>query len=324
MREATFAELRLRGNRVRQNLFNRLFTEWTAIDSGQRDYIPLKAASYLEPYWFASDPHAARCLLRARLGLSKLEFDYRRAVHRYPRASALFGLELYSLGHSRHTVMRRLAIPHERACYLCPVSDWLPETVSHTLQACPHPHLVRERERFLAALTEVLDSSSALPDCPPLPAIGNASSLHYLMLLATSVGPTDHRKSADQPSSDASDAIRHVRRSVRLAQASRSQPAVTLSDRRLQSQSLPLQRDHATLAVNWLTFLTSSWRRAIATERESDPAAQLGARLVSLVVTYHRQVISIRRRLLQADQSFLRRSRDPAAAAPHSASTAVT
>jgi hypothetical protein len=69
-----------------------------------------------------------------------------------------------------------------------------------------------------------------------------------------------------------------------------------MEDRRLQGQSLPMQRNHATLAVSWLTVLSSNWRRAIATERESDPIAHFGSRLVSLVVTFHRQIINIRRR----------------------------
>jgi hypothetical protein len=330
VREATFAELRLRGNHVRQALFNVSLQEWANNESGQRDYAPLKVASYLEPYWFATDPHAARCLLRARLGYSKLEFDYRRAHHHYPRASASSGLEAQALGHIRETVMRRLARPHDRACYLCPVSEWLPETVSHTLQSCSHPQLVRERERLAAALTDLIDSSAQLPDCPPPPSIDNASSLHYLMLLATSVGPTDHRKLAEQHhDAQASQDGAGLRRSERLAQRltfatheSGAPSAAALADRRQRCQWLPLQRDQASLAVSWLTFLTSSWRRAIACERESELAAQLGASLVSLVVTYHRQVINIRRRLLQADVSYLRRCRDPAA--PHPAIAAVT
>ena len=279
----------------------------------------MKAASYLEPYWFADDPHAARCLLRARLGYSKLEFDYRRADHHYPRASVSPGLSAQALGHIRQTVMHRLARPPDRACYLCPASDWLPETVSHALQSCSHPQLLRERERLRAALTELINSSAQLPDCPALPSLGNATCLHYLVLLATSVGPTDHRKPVEpaQAASDNSESDDSgLRRSVRLAQRlqiSANQPvlpglsappspaaAAALADRRERCQWLPLQKEEASLAVKWLTFLTSSWRRAISRERESELAAQLGARLVSIIVTYHRQIISIRRRLLQS------------------------
>ena len=195
--------------------------------------------------------------------------------------------------------------------------------------------LIVERERLRAALTELINSSAQLPDCPALPSLGNATCLHYLVLLATSVGPTDHRKPVEpaQAASDNSESDDSgLRRSVRLAQRlqiSANQPvlpglsappspaaAAALADRRERCQWLPLQRDEASLAMRWLTFLTSSWRRAISREREFELAAQLGARLVSMIVTYHRQIISIRRRLLQSDLSFLRRCRDPAAAQP--------
>jgi hypothetical protein len=189
-----------------------------------------------------------------------------------------------------------------------------------------------ERERLLAALAELIDSSAQLADCPPPPDIANASCLHYLMLLATSVGSTDHRKlEVEQVNSDDSG----LRRSSRLAQRAQNpmtnstalanltaDPSVAVTQRRLNCQWLPLQRDQAVLAVTWLTFLTSKWRRAIACERESEFAAQLGARLVSLVVTYHRRIISLRRRLLQTNLAFLRRRRDPAM--PNPALAAVT
>ena len=74
LREAAFAELRLRGNHVRQAIYQNVLDGWSVYSSGQRDYAPLKAFSFLEPYWFSDDPLSARCLLRARIGYSKFEF----------------------------------------------------------------------------------------------------------------------------------------------------------------------------------------------------------------------------------------------------------
>ena len=128
LREASFAELRFRGNSLRQLFFQDTLLEWCVPDSGQRDLAPMKDASYLEPYWFADDPHAARCILRARIGCSKLEFDYRRAPHHYPRAptsskrtddgpstEAIHAIAVSTCSlqrSSRQTRMARLDTPH--------------------------------------------------------------------------------------------------------------------------------------------------------------------------------------------------------------------
>jgi len=320
LREAAFAELRLRGNKVRQALFRTILAGWTAESSGQRDYAPFKASSYLEPYWFADDPHAARCLLRARIGCSKVEFDYRRAVHHYPRAPAANGLVLnidVAEFNSRCTIMPRLEHPHDRACYMCPAADWLPETISHALQKCTHPLLVAERANMMQSMTELIASSSSLVGCPTLPNLNDDCCQLYLLQLATSVGPTNHR---GQPPS-----YKHTgngqRQSARLAHRRSLQP-VDMTLKRKQNQWLPLKRTEATTAATWSSFLTGKWRRAIACELDDDPAAVAGARLVNLVVQYHRRIISLRRRILQKDAAFLRRTRDPTSVRPQS--TAVT
>ena len=318
MREAAFAELRLRGNKVRQSLFGSIVTGWASQSSGQRDYAPLKATSYLEPYWFADDPHAARCLLRARIGYSKLEFDYRRSVHHYPRASSSASLILnIDMVHfdSRRTIMPKLELPHDRACYMCPHSDWLPETISHALQKCTHPLLVAERAKMMLAMTNLIDSSASLAGCPTLPDLHDDCSQLYLLQLATSVGPIHHRGQLAQHGS-AGAVGNGQRRSARLAQRRALQP-VDMSVRRQQSQWLPLKQVEAATAVKWTSFFTSEWRRAIARGLEHDnPSAAIGKRLVNLVVTYHRRIISLRRQILQNDAAFLRRVRDPVQARP--------
>ena len=81
LREASFAELRLRGNLTRDLEFQGEVKGWADASSGQRDLAPLKSASYLEPYWFADDPHASRCVLHDRISCSRLEYFYRRALH---------------------------------------------------------------------------------------------------------------------------------------------------------------------------------------------------------------------------------------------------
>lgn len=320
MREATFAELRLRGNHVRQRLFDDILDGWTNKRSGQRDYAPLKSASYLEPYWFADDPQAARCLLRARLGYTKLEFDYRRANHHYPRASSASGLDVDDFLRDRRTIMRQLLRPPDRACYMCNESEWLPETVSHALQFCQHPVLARARALFLGALNGLVASASTVDGCPPSPDLSALGCQYYLMQLATSVGPIIHRGQPTEPPPPIA-----LRRSLRIAHRRASHldsaglalqlPAevlpVNMDLIRQQSQWLPLQLDYVKAAATWTSFFTSAWRRAIACERDGDPAAAVGSRLVNLVLQYHRSVISLRRRVLQKSASYLRRTRDP-------------
>jgi hypothetical protein len=325
LREAAFAELRLRGNTVRQALFQTVLEGWTSQSSGQRDYAPLKATSYLEPYWFADDPHSARCLLRARIGYSKFEFDFRRAVHHYPRASSstelVLNIDVVAFN-SRKTIMPKLQQPHDRACYLCPEAEWLPETVSHALQKCTHPLLLSERANMMQAMSEMIASSAALGGCPTLPDLSDECSQLYLLQLATSVGPIHHRGQHISRSNVGTG----QRQSARLTQRrALHQPDAEsdISVKRQQSQWMPLKRTEATTAAAWTSFLTSKWRRAIACELEDeDPAAVLGARLVNLVVKFHRRIISLRRRVLQKDAAFLRRVRDPPLARPQM--TAVT
>jgi len=308
LREAAYAELRLRGNHLRQRFFHDTVGFWTDAGSGQRDLAPLKGASYLEPYWFADDPIAARYVLRSRIGCSKFEFDYRRSDHHYPRASTSSGLAAGSLGNDRSTVMGRLDCPWERACYMCPESSWMPENASHVLLNCPHPHLVRERTRMKAALVELCQSTLSLPDCPPMPNLEDPCSLYFILQLATSVGPSDHHE--PPPDDDHRRSIRLQQRSDRLAAA-----ADTLDLQRRQNQWLPVYRARASASAQWTAHLTSQWRRAIARETEWEPAARAGSKLVNLVASYHRRIISLRRRVLQKDLAFLRRRRDPARSA---------
>jgi len=299
-----FAELRLRGNHLRQRFFRDTVGVWTDAGSGQRDLAPLKGASYLEPYWFADDPIAARYVLRSRIGSSKFEFDYRRSDHHYPRASNSSGLAAGSPGNDRSTVMGRLVSPWERACYMCPESSWMPENASHVLLSCPHPHLMLERARIKAALVELCQSTSSLPDCPPMPNLEDPCSLYFILQLATSVGPSDHH--GPPPDDDLRRSTRLQQRSDRLAEA-----ADTLDLQRRQNQWLPVYRARASAAAQWTAHLTSQWRRAIARQTEWEPAARAGSKLVNLVASYHRRIISLRRRVLQKDLAFLRRRRDP-------------
>jgi hypothetical protein len=328
LREAAFAELRLRGNKVRQALFQSVVVEWTSQSSGQRDYAPLKATSYLEPYWFADDPHSARCLLRARIGYSKFEFDFRRAAHHYPRASSsiemVLNIDVVAFN-SRKTVMPKLQQPHDRACYLCPEAEWLPETVSHALQKCTHPLLLTERANMMQAMSELIASSAAIGGCPTLPDLNDECTQLYLLQLATSVGPTHHRGQQLPQSNNGAGQRQSARLAQRraLRQTQLDAASANISVKRQQSQWLPLKRTEATTAAAWTSFLTSKWRRAIACELEDeDPAAVLGSRLVNLVVKFHRRIISLRRRVLQKDAAFLRRVRDPPLTRPQL--TAVT
>ena len=86
---------------------------------------------------------------------------------------------------------------------------------------------------------------------------------------------------------------------------------VPLDVRRQQAALPSIDRTSAQNAATWTAFLTGHWRRAMAQEREDDPVASIGARLVNIVVNHHRRIIALRRRALQSDVGYLNRVRDP-------------
>lgn len=150
------------------------------------------------------------------------------------------------------------------------------------------------------------------------PNLDDPCVLLFVLLLATSVGPSEHRPLAPLPGlpPEADTALRRSRRIASKKQVAIQQVESLLSidQRRQQAAALPVDRARAQVAADWTAYFTSKWRRAIAQELESDPAALAGARLVDIVSNHHRRIVGLRRRNLQSDHAFLHRDRDPQAA----------
>ena len=93
---------------------------------------------------FRSDD--ARRLLQALVGKWGEEFGFRR----------------FTRG-----VLTRIEDPADRACYLCPRDEWMPETLSHLLLHCPHPAMVRLRDSVRQALAAIILAANATPASGP-------------------------------------------------------------------------------------------------------------------------------------------------------------
>ena len=161
------------------------------------------------------------------------------------------------------------------------------------------------RAELEALIQSVVDLQ--LPGMPPIPDLNNDCTRYFLLMLATSIGLSSHRAPKAPLELDAD---HYPRRSARLAERLPA-PVVSVETLRLQSQWIPINREHARVAAAWTAHLTSEWRRAVAQEREWEPAARAGAKLVGIVTAHHRRLIRIRRRALQTNAEFLRRRRDP-------------
>jgi len=291
LREAAFAELRLRGNLARDLEFQGALRIWASPTSGLRDFAPLKPASYLEPYWFADDPISARCVLFDRIGCSRLEYNYRRAFHHYPRERRAGSVAGWRPSRRKSLLVR--IQPEQRACYMCPTDSWMPETACHLLVSCPAPAYDVERGVLRDKLQSIIRKVETIPGVPPSPNLDHAGSLYFAIQLATGVGIIDHR--ASPPLLAGSDSV-----------------VGTITQRRL-AHWLPLQQQPNELqrVAKWVSHLSSAWRAAIATEGEHEPVALAGAELVNLVANFHRRMSSVRHRHMQKSHDYMNRLRDP-------------
>jgi hypothetical protein len=182
--------------------------------------------------------------------------------------------------------------------------------------------MVQERRRVLDSLDALIRTVESInvADRPPSPDLNDECALYFVLMLATTVGPSDHRQAllssaASEPASPSGSTINAaIRRSKRLAMkkaAAEQSCGIPIDLRRQQMAVLPVDREKAVSAASWTVYLTNHWRRAIAQESVDDQIATAGARLVNIVVSHHRRVIGLRRRTLQSSSEFLHRERDP-------------
>jgi hypothetical protein len=279
LRRAVYVSLRWLGNLYRtQGVFADFVEEWTGPDNALRDFSPLKSASYAEPCTFLIHVEAARRLLHARVGKWGEESGYRRI----PRGP-----------------LKRIEDPAERACYLCPDSCWMPETLSHLLLYCPHAAMVDLRVSVRAALTQIATAAAiGVPDCPPAPDFSCDVQLYTVLMLCTGVGVVR------DPAAMNGVLVPQPLPGVAVA-------AATLADRR-RNHALRLDAVAIRVAAHWVAFLTGCWRTQLAEAMGTVVGATEGGRLVRIVSEHSLRVYSARRRLLRGAPDFDQRQRDPA------------
>jgi hypothetical protein len=314
MQCSAFASLRRRGNKFRhEQLDSKTFLSWASPDSGQRDFVAIKPASYTEPYLFCTDSVAANQLLKRRVGGSNVEFYARRAPRSLPQIDGSLLSELRArqvlpslFRHGR--VLPRLE-PFERACYLCPSDSWLPETTAHVFLDCSHPALVAERVKVKADLLLIATESALILSAPPAPNFDDPVALFCVLMACTGVGSLQHIPAAD--------AVYTLNVLVPVgahtfAALADGQQARSLAERR-RDCSFALHSARMRPAATWVAFYANRWVRAIATQDTDECSARLGQRLLDLICSHSQRVHSARRRALHDNIGFAIRDRDPSA-----------
>ena len=309
------ATLRRRGNVVRQSVFDSISAGWARVESGYRDFAPLKKSSYSESYLLLSSAPLARRLCRSRTHLFwGNEFDARRAESRAKL------LRRDSLLHSvpRPAKLPRVDEPHDRACYLCPADSWMPETIEHLLLFCSHPQIVRLRTTVRAELLSFVSdvATAELEGCPPAPDLTDDVSFYAALQLCTSVGALGHVNSVSSVD-DFPSVLRPMTRSRTAAALTR-----TSMDWRRRHHQLFLSEASMRSTASWTLWLTNAWRRSVlsgstmpsdsaASTTSAISAAAFGRHLVDIVARHNQRLFSVRRKLLVGDVSYLTRARDP-------------
>jgi hypothetical protein len=314
MQCAVFASLRKRGNKFRHEHFvSKLFGSWASPDSGQRDFVAIKAASYAEPYLFCTDSIAANQLLKRRVGGSNIEFYARRCPRSLPqiqeRCLDVLRERHVSASLFRHgRVLPRLE-PDQRACYTCPSDCWLPETTAHVFLDCLHPAMVAERLKLKADLMALSAESASVAHAPPSPDFDDPVALFTVLVSCTGVGSLQHIPAADAVYS--LNALVPIGAQTFAALAD-DQRARSLAERR-RNYSLALHSARMRPAATWVAFFANRWVRAIATQTTDEFSAVIGERLLSLICSHSQRVHSARRRALHDNIGFAIRDRDPGA-----------
>jgi len=308
LRSACFAALRRRGNRYRQELFSATAASWATAESGLRDYVPLKRASYMEPYWFNLFPGHAKRLLRARAAQRwGNEYHMRQFDCLQP---LLVSSSVLPDGrpHLRRTKLCRIE-PWERACYQCAPDEWMPETISHLLLHCQHESFVALRVDIVARLRLLAGRVLALiPSSPPAPDFSDEIALYCVLQLCTGIGPTRHR---EQQLHGADAYQSSVLRPMGVLTRSRSNASKRADIEQRRRQHFQLDPDRMRCAVDWVSSLCNAWRASVVNDRAVSDAAVAGQELVHLVCDFNQKLFAARRRILSRDLHYLSRDRDP-------------
>lgn len=302
LKNSLFASLRKRGNIARGKIVADQLAYWKANARAGRTFVMWKASSYLEPYWFIDDIVAARRLLRARFDQWGDEYSFRRAVHgNLPRLQR-----------------------EQRACYLCDSGTWMPESLEHLLLKCQHPELVSLRARMRSDLEKIFETCTQLLEM-------EATDLAYAKAEAAQRSGLDSDSLIMDPDTAAIVAIEAVRGSTPDLERDdtlltvlmcctaggstlhRSHPAndcASIEERRRRPE-IALCDGQIRQTAAWLRPLASDWQRAVATGSTYSARAILSRRFLISVASHSQRLFSLRRKLLQENDEFKCRSRDP-------------
>ena len=320
LRAACYSGLKQRGNERRQYLVQSILqrivertdgAKYGAEEPshGTRRWPEVKAASYLEPYWYLPDYRRAQCLLRVRLDCAHNE-DYDRRRPQERRVSGRHDVPTMILKYPR---IDNRAL---RACYNCAAIDgvtgvYRPETIEHVLCHCTA--FEARRAQFRADIMAIASSPIAVDISTyagvALPCLDGTSdsactALLTLLRLCTSCGPTSsYRLLQPVP-------VPTGWPPLPRSQADRAL-IVELAWRRRARPEFLYDQPTARATACWIAALTNDWIDCVRTPRAQVEASALpGAQLATCVADYLWSLFRHRRTLVRTSDEFLHRRRD--------------
>ena len=190
--------------------------------------------------------------------------------------------------------------PENRACYLCPLESWIPESMYHLLLECQHQSMRDVRARVKSELIAISTDAATVVDAPIAPNFDDPHVLYALLMMCTGVGSVDHLSYG---------ANQQYPLDVLVPADDRSREALLAERRSLHRLQLSVARMRP--AIQWLSYFAWRWTRAIATQQTDEMAPIIGRRLIVTLCEHQQLFYSMRRRALRDNVGFAIRDRDP-------------
>ena len=302
LKAATYAALKLLGNRCRQQVVRQFLADQVAEGTRLKTWASTIAGSFEQPYWRLDNTDRTRRMCALRLDLCPTEDFTRFRPSRGARPNPPDGSS------AERPRIKQIVNPLQRACYNCESIDnvqgiYWPENLVHVLLRCPHPTLAQLRNVFRTSLRALLTDPGSLRLARdagllgPPPDPDDDDVLLTCMQLCIGAGPQPLLQQTPLPSA--------------LARTTRASTAVLALARRNAPQHT---RKFATTlqTARWIRALCDDWCNIMRDARRRDPPhASPGCRLATLAATHALSVFSARRTLLRDNASYSSRSRDP-------------